>query len=153
MAIEAAYSLAELTHESVGRFMEEESPDQDSWTLAQVRQSLHCGHLGFTLQSPEGVAGYCIVRQLPGVMEILNLVVLPSFRSMGYGKIFLELLCRLGMARKLDRIWLEVSCSNLPAVSLYRASGFTEVGRRRGYYSGRPGAGPENDAIMMEKAL
>lgn len=153
MGIEAACFLAELTPESAGQVMEEEPPDQDSWTLVQVRQSLHCGHLGFILRSPEGVAGYCIVRQLPGVMEILNLVVFPSFRSRGYGKIFMELLCKLGMARKLDRIWLEVRCSNLPAVSLYRASGFTEVGRRRGYYSGRPGAGPENDAIVMEKAL
>lgn len=153
MTIDEAYSLTELTPESAGQVMEEEPPEQDQWTLVQVHQSLQCGHLGFTLQSPEGVAGYCIVRQLPGVMEILNLVVLPSFRSRGYGKIFLELLCRLGMARKLDRIWLEVRCSNLPAVSLYRASGFTEVGRRRGYYSGRPGAGPENDAIVMEKVL
>ncbi len=133
--------------------MEAEPPDPDQWTLVQMRQSLDCGHLGFTLQSPEGAIGYCIVRQLPGIMEILNLVVLPSFRSRGYGKIFLELLCQLGATRNLGRIWLEVRCSNLPAVSLYRASGFAEVGRRRGYYSGRPDVAPENDAIVMEKIL
>ena len=131
--------------------MGEGSPDPDQWALDQVRQSLHDGHLGFVLQSPEGVAGYCIVRPLPGILEILNLVVLPPFRSRGYGKTFLKRLCRLGADRNLGRIWLEVRCGNLPAVSLYRASGFVEVGRRRGYYPGPPD--PEKDAFLMEKVL
>jgi ribosomal-protein-alanine N-acetyltransferase len=43
---------------------------------------------------------------------------------------------------------LEVRPSNLPAISLYRKTGFREVGRRPGYYDDT-----REDAIIMSLRL
>jgi ribosomal-protein-alanine N-acetyltransferase len=44
------------------------------------------------------------------------------------------------------RLFLEVAVDNAPAIGLYRAFGFTEEGRRRGYYQGPNGA---VDALIL----
>ncbi len=46
--------------------------------------------------------------------------------------------------KKLSFLTLEVRESNLAAQSLYKKHGYTEVGRRRGYYSL-----PKEDAVLM----
>jgi ribosomal protein S18 acetylase RimI-like enzyme len=47
-------------------------------------------------------------------------------------------------ARGARQIYLEVRESNAPARALYAAHGFTEVGRRKGYYRR-----PVEDAIVL----
>ncbi len=74
-------------------------------------------------------------------LEILQLETMGSF-------------CRNGLARLLLRtlkeqnpgsMFLEVRPSNMPALQLYRSEGFTEIGRRPGYYSE-----PPEEAIVLK---
>ena len=71
---------------------------------------------------------------------------------------------RTGLARRLMDDWhdeaqrrgaahvfLEVAADNAPARSLYAACGYSETGRRRGYYT-RDGK-PPADAVIMARAL
>ena len=46
--------------------------------------------------------------------------------------------------RGLETTFLEVRSKNAPALALYRAYGFEEVGVRKGYYKN-----PDDDAIIM----
>jgi [ribosomal protein S18]-alanine N-acetyltransferase len=48
--------------------------------------------------------------------------------------------------QELRKIFLEVRVSNAAAIALYRASGFVEIGRRRGYYQNTNG---REDALLM----
>ena len=64
-----------------------------------------------------------------------NLIIKDNYRNQGLGKVLIRLI--LGtLEESITRIYLEVAANNEPALRLYRASGFTEIGRRRGYYSG-----------------
>ena len=82
------------------------------------------------------IAGFLVSRQTfagdttsPAEREILNLAVAPPFRRSGIASALLTEELRI----QAD-FFLEVRESNLAAQALYRRFGFTEVGRRAGYY-------------------
>lgn len=77
-------------------------------------------------------------------MEILNIAVRPDWRRRGLGRRLLTHVLHLCRKMGIQRGYLEVRRSNIPAQALYRAFGFEEVGVRKGYY-------PDNreDAIIM----
>ncbi len=71
--------------------------------------------------------------------EILNLAVAPEFRHLGIATALLEHELSWNAVH-----FLEVRESNHAAQALYRKCGFTEIGRRPGYYEF-----PEEAAIVM----
>jgi [ribosomal protein S18]-alanine N-acetyltransferase len=78
--------------------------------------------------------GFVLARYAVGEAEIISIGVLPSARRCGIGAALLEdALCR-SVVLGTKRIFLEVSEENPGAISLYRAAGFEEVGRREDYY-------------------
>ena len=72
-----------------------------------------------------------------GEWELLNIAVDPAYRRRGVAD---ELLGAL----PAGRIFIEVRESNAAARALYEGSGFTLIGRRRGYYHL-----PDEDGIVM----
>jgi ribosomal protein S18 acetylase RimI-like enzyme len=50
----------------------------------------------------------------------------------------------------MTRMLLEVRPSNESAIAFYRQAGFSEIGRRRGYY---PASAGREDAIVMAREL
>ncbi len=82
----------------------------------------------------DSLLGYLNVWIGADELEVTEIVVSTQYRRQGYGR---ELIAWL-MSRRAQmgacRIHLEVRASNHPAISLYSAMGFVEVGRRRGYY-------------------
>jgi len=76
--------------------------------------------------------------------EILTLAVDPACRRRGVGGALLGAF--LGGRR--GRVFLEVRPSNLAARGLYGSFGFSERGRRSGYYTS-----PREDAILLERTL
>ncbi len=88
-----------------------------------------------------------IVWRLVGIeAEIITLGTAPEFRKTGIG----EALIGIAMAEIKksggQKIFLEVSIQNAPAINLYKKLGFESVGTRPKYYNGV-------DAIIMEKTL
>jgi polysaccharide biosynthesis protein PslH len=87
------------------------------------------------------VLGFIAFRQAGGEeAEVLNLAVAPESRRQGVA----TLLVQEVVARRLGVLFLEVRSSNTAARNFYQKQGFTEVGRRRGYYQS-----PEDDGIVM----
>ncbi|HAA33350.1 MAG TPA: ribosomal-protein-alanine N-acetyltransferase [Cyanobacteria bacterium UBA8553] len=66
--------------------------------------------------------------------HITILAVHPDYQRQGLGQFLLYALLRAAKRRKLERATLEVKPSNQAALSLYKKFGFSEAGRRRGYY-------------------
>ena len=97
--------------------------------------------MAFEDETPIGYAGLSTVID-EGYMG--NLGVKEEYRRKGTGRALMNELIRECREMNLAFITLEVRASNIPAVKLYEALGFTEAGRRKNYYKE-----PLEDAILM----
>jgi len=93
------------------------------------------------------VGGLVLARTVVDEAEILTLAVMPACRRSGIGRALLAAASAHAAAQGARMLFLEVSTQNKPARSLYCSAGFTEAGRRRGYY--RDGS----DALMLRRTL
>lgn len=98
----------------------------------------------FGIRHETELVGYLTLFAADWEMEILNIAVNPSHRRRGHARRMLDHVLHLCRKMGIKRGYLEVRRSNIPAQSLYAASGFKEVGVRKRYY-------PDNreDAIIM----
>ena len=93
-------------------------------------------------------AGFVAARSIGVEAELQNLAVRAEYRRHGVARALVEELhCRLAAAG-VNRVYLEVRVSNLPARTLYRSLGYAECGLRRGYY-----ASDGEDALVFELRL
>ena len=95
--------------------------------------------------------GFALSRLAADEAEILTVAVKPQARGRGLGRLILRQHLALLAGRGIRAIFLEVAEDNEPALRLYRALGFTEVGRRVGYY--RRADGKPATALVMRRAL
>ena len=90
------------------------------------------------------VLGFLAFYRLDGEAELWNLGITPTHRRQGIARALLqEALRRLSVAG-VQRLFLEVRESNLPAVELYRSFGFLSQARRKDYYQN-----PKEDALIF----
>lgn len=82
--------------------------------------------------------------------ELLTIATGQDQRRAGWGRRIFEALDTEAVNRGLERWVLEVACNNLPAIGLYRSSGFVEIGVRKAYYRTRDG---RVDALVMSRKV
>lgn len=98
------------------------------------------------------LCGFSMTRFVLDEAEILTVSVVPSMRRKGVGKaLFVETLETLAR-QEIETLHLEVSEANISALKLYTRLGFTETGRRPGYYPQKNGT-RRLDAILMQKRV
>ena len=73
--------------------------------------------------------------------------VLDAFRKKGIGKKLVLEVLSMATKKGLEKVFLEVRKSNIPAISLYQSQGFIEFSVRKKYYF------DGEDAICMQKEL
>ncbi len=78
--------------------------------------------------------GFIMSRLAAGEAEILSIAVAPAWRGRGLSRQLLDLHLRRLAGLGVRAVYLEVGEHNATACRLYRRAGFTEVGRRQGYY-------------------
>ncbi len=103
--------------------------------------------VGYLLTKPSGdgpVVAYGGLLITVDEGQVTNIAVHPDYRRRGYGTAILRALLRHAKDAKLESVSLEVRPSNTPAVDMYRAAGFCEVGRRKNFYTK-----PTEDALVM----
>ncbi len=116
------------------------------WTREQLAAQLSdFMHIFLAAEDEDGRAvGYVGLMYVLDEGYISNVAVSPSRRREGIADMLLAELYARAREKKLSFLTLEVRESNIPAQSLYKKHGYTEVGRRRGYYSL-----PKEDAVLM----
>ena len=98
-----------------------------------------------------GQNGFILIRAVADEAEILTLAVRPEARRRGLGARLVETAADRAAGMGAERLFLEVAEDNAAARGLYAACGFTEAGRRRGYYRA-PGGG-RTDALILARNL
>ena len=95
----------------------------------------------------EGIVGYAVLWCILDQGELANLAIVPRMRGRGLGTRLMARVIEIARERGVGAMYLEVRESNAHALELYHRFGFSQVGRRRGYYDH-----PTEDArILMAK--
>lgn len=116
--------------------IQEASPEGANWP---VRDYLAC--VTWVAVCEGQVAGLLAMRSVaPDEHELLNLAVLPEYRRRGIARALLD----YAKSRSPGLWFLEVRESNDAARTFYKSNGFSDFGKRKGYYRD-----PEEDAVVM----
>jgi len=123
------------------------------WSAADIAELL-TGPGGFGLAAVDDDAefqAFILARAIAGEAEILTLAVAPARRRAGLARALVEAAAGVAASLGAESLFLEVAADNDAAIGLYRAAGFAEVGRRRGYYPRKAAAAI--DALIMRRGL
>ena len=122
------------------------------WSVEEIRALT--GHPpGFAIAADraDGCVGFCLAWAPADDAEILTIAVHPQARRSGAGRGLIAGAMAHARAAGARTMALEVNDANAPAIALYASLGFTEVGRRKGYYDA--GAGTARDALVLKRTL
>ncbi len=95
------------------------------------------------------VIGFILSRLAAGEAEILSVAVAPAWRGRKLARPLLDLHLRRLAGLGVRTVFLEVGEHNAPATRRYSRVGFSEVGKRQGYYQGEGGA----TALVLRRDL
>ncbi len=139
----AAMTLADIDQVVAAERQLHPSP----WTRGNFADALAAGYdAQLALHADGQLMGYGVVMLAVDEAELLKLSVLTCFQRQGVGTTLCHHLMTRAKARRAVRMMLEVRAGNIAGQALYGHLGFSEIGRRRGYYA----AGQQReDAIVM----
>jgi len=127
---------------------------EPGWDEASVARMLsHPGSIAMLAGAgmPRQIGAFAMAQVAADEAEILSIGVAVPWQRLGVATRLLDGLKRAAVRAGARQMFLEVAESNAPARALYAKGGFTETGRRQGYYA-RSGGGSE-DALIMRAAL
>ncbi|MCE8020731.1 ribosomal protein S18-alanine N-acetyltransferase [Halomonas sp. MCCC 1A11036] len=133
-----------------------ESCQSRPWSRRQLESALNDADgcvLGAVLA--DRLVGHVVVVRLPFEAELQAMLVEPAMRRRGLAAALLEATIRQCRRWGSERLLLEVRAGNVPAIALYRRTGFSEDGWRRGYYPPLEDMADANreDALLMSRRL
>src|SRR5699024_711656 len=104
------------------------------WSRKTFEQNQGPLYLNYKLQCNDKMAGFIISQWVADEATIFNLAIAPTYQQQGLGKQLLEHTLDIFQQRHIQSVWLEVRCSNQPAIALYHKLGFNEITIRHAYY-------------------
>ena len=132
----------------------EQSVFPHPWSRANFMDSLSSGYDAWVLREPgQGgqLAGYFLLMYALDEAHLLDVAVAGPRHGTGLGRYLLDRIAARARALRMASILLEVRPSNERALQVYRRYGYSEIGRRKGYYPAHEGR--REDAIVMRFAL
>ena len=115
------------------------------WTRGILEDCLKSYYECWVLEQDGQIIGHGVLSCMAREAHLLNVCIAPSQQGQGHGRAFVEHLLDRAKSQA-DMLFLEVRPSNTPALALYQALGFNEVGRRPGYY---PALRGREDALVL----
>ena len=93
------------------------------------------------------LVGICVLQVVLDEAQINYFAISSNFRNKGFGSHLMNYLIKLCEKIKVNKLYLEVSQSNVTAERFYSRFDFYTVGIRRNYYK------DGSDALLKEKKL
>lgn len=117
------------------------------WTPATFLGLLHRddAHL-LVAETDEALVGYAAVWIVGDQAELGDLAVEAAWRRRGIGSVLVDAVLDMVERRGVRELFLEVRATNEGAQRLYTRYGFSEVGRRKDYYTL-----PREDALVLRR--
>lgn len=130
----------------------EESVYPHPWSRGNFVDSLASGYQAWVLRDLQGqLLGYFLLMLIVDEAHLLNVAVSAELHGRGLGRFLLNQAVACARGMNMASVLLEVRPSNLRALDIYRRYGFSQIGRRKGYY---PAANQQReDAIVMRLAI
>ncbi|MFP1679529.1 ribosomal protein S18-alanine N-acetyltransferase [Alloalcanivorax sp. C16-2] len=126
----------------------EEASQVTPWSSGNFRDCLRSGYR-CQVATVEGMpVAFMILSSVLDECHLLNIAVAPAWQRRGLARWMLGRALAEAEAEDMAVMFLEVRAGNVGAQCLYRALGFEETGRRKGYYRTR-GEGREDAVLMM----
>ena len=110
----------------------------EAWSESQCLGVVSMPGSYLAIAHDAGPVGFALSRIVLDECELMLIAVTPAAQHRGIGRQLLDTMVTTARQSNVTSIFLEVRNGN-PAISLYSSIGFTEVGRRRGYYRGPNG--------------
>lgn len=122
----------------------------DGWTTADFETWLARPEAIAMVAENTGTVAFGLALEAGSDAELLTIATDPASRQTGLGRRIFQALDNEARIRGLERWVLEVARNNLPAIGLYKSSGFMEIGVRKAYYRTRDG---RVDALVMSRKV
>ena len=122
------------------------------WSRTNFADSLSQDYHAWVLRGQDReLMGYFLVMGIVDEAHLLNVAVSRAWQGRGVGRLLVNQAVALSRGLGMESILLEVRPSNGRALEIYQRYGFSEIGRRKGYY---PAANStREDAIVMRFGL
>ena len=120
----------------------------EPWSEKSLTILTREGGVAFAALDGERAVAYGGMLTVLDEGQITNVATLSDYRRMGLAREIMGALESYGRENGIALLTLEVRASNTAAIELYSSMGWTECGRRKGFYRF-----PSEDAILMEKTL
>lgn len=118
------------------------------WTRGNFLDSFYSNHQSCGLRDDRGaLVAYFFAMPVLDEAHLLTIAVAQRWQKRGCAKLLLERLMLLAREQGFESVLLEVRVSNARAIAVYEQFGFSEIGRRKGYYPAEQGR--REDAIVM----
>ncbi len=112
------------------------------WSEKDIKDSLGSTCEFLAAEENGTILGYCGIQISDGGY-ITNVAVKQNERRRGIGRLLMQGAIKLTKEKGLPFLTLEVRISNTPAIALYEALGFMNLGKRPNFYSN-----PREDAYI-----
>ena len=103
--------------------------------------------LSYVYYQSSKVIGYLMSEIITNEVHLHNIAVEKKYQNNRVGLKLIRHLIKRSQLLNKQKICLEVSSANVPALNLYHYLGFSVVGKRKGYYNNN------KDAILMDLIL
>lgn len=120
------------------------------WSVGVFTDCLRVGYSCWVISHNEVTVGYGIMSVAVQESHILNLCIDPNHHRNGFASDLLQHMLKTAAGYDAVISYLEVRPSNVAAIRLYEAAGFSLVGVRSDYY---PSLDGREDANVMSKQL
>ena len=94
---------------------------------------------GLSIFCKKKLLGYILARVALDQADIISFIIKKEFRRTKYGTILFTKFAHYLKAKGVEKIFLEVSKYNIPALNFYFCIGFERVGYRENYYKNKNG--------------
>ncbi len=120
------------------------------WSEKTFKSCIGDRYFGFYLIDHNDIIGFYIGEYILGEATLMDICISPSQQGNGFGKHLLNHYTKQAKLLGAEHLLLEVRAKNISALMMYINDGYSEIGRRTGYYPSNIGY---EDAIVMKRSL
>lgn len=106
----------------------------DAWDEKMLLSAFNAGNFFGFIAEDGAPAGFITYSVNIDTADLQDLFVAEYHRKKGVGLALVSAFILDAKSRGLKKLFLEVRESNIPAVNLYKKSGFTQISTRKKYY-------------------